>query len=102
MANTMRDLKVELFLADPIVSDFIGPQTADPERMKFAYRMYLTASVDASDSDVLEAVFHTLNMNHPGDYHHRSLSAGDVVTLDSTRIYVCAPVACQRRNFDLR
>ncbi len=102
MANTMRDRKVELFLADPIVTDFIGPQTADPERMKFVYRMYLTTSVDASDSDILQAVFYTFNLNHPGDYHHRSLSVGDVVTLDSSRSYVCAPVGWHTLHFAFR
>jgi len=102
MANTMRDHKVEVFLADPLMSEITGAQTAEPKRMKFVYKMYLTASPDASDSDILEEVFYTFNMNHPADYRHRSFSVGDVVTLDSSRSYVCATVGWQPLDFSLR
>ena len=34
MSNTMRALKVELFLADPIVCEYSGPLSADPQRLK--------------------------------------------------------------------
>ncbi len=102
MSNTMRDLKVELFLADPIVSDYAGPLSADPQRLKFVYGMNLTASVDASEADILETVFYTFNMNHPADYHDRSFSVGDVVTLDSNRSYICAPLGWQPMNLTLR
>ncbi len=102
MSNTMRALKVELFLADPIVCEYSGPLSADPQRLKFVYAMTLTASVDAGDHDILETVFHTFNMNHPADYHHRSFSVGDVVTLDSNRSYICAPLGWQPMNLTLR
>jgi YodL-like len=102
MANTMRDLKVALFLADPIVSDYSGPLSADPLRLKFVYEMYLTVSVDAPEDEILEMVFCTFNMNQPADYHHRSFSVGDVVTLDSNRSYICAPLGWQSMSLTLR
>jgi hypothetical protein len=102
MSNAMRDLKVELFLADPIVSDYAGPLRIDPHRFTFAYATKLALSMDASDDDVLEMVFHTFNVNHPKDYQHRSLSVGDVVTLESNRSYICAPLGWQPTNITLQ
>ena len=80
MPNSMRDLKLELFLTDPIVSDYAEPLSVDPPQLKFVYAMNLTASLDAAEDDILETVFYTFNVNHPADYRHRSLSVGDVVT----------------------
>jgi hypothetical protein len=102
MPNTMRDLKVELFLADPIVTNYAEPLNVDPERLEFAYATNLTVSADASDEDVLEMVFHTFNVNHPADYRHRSLSVGDVVTVDSNRSYICAPIGWQATSVTLQ
>lgn len=102
MPNTMRDLKVELFLADPIVTNYAEPLNVDPERLEFVYAMNLVVSADASDDDVLEMVFHTFNVNHPADYRHRSLSVGDVVTVDSKRSYICAPAGWQATNVTLQ
>jgi hypothetical protein len=102
MPNTMRDLKVELFLADPIVTNYAEPLNVDPERFEFAYTMNLAVSADTSDDDVLEMVFHIFNVNHPADYRHRSLSVGDVVRVDSNRSYICAPIGWQATHFTLQ
>ncbi len=98
----MRNVKVELFLSYPIVSDYAGALNVDPERLKFVYEMDLAVSTDASEDGVLERVFHTFNVNHPSDYRHRSFSVGDVVTLDSKCSYICAPIGWQPVNVMLR
>lgn len=48
---------------------------------------------------VLESLFETFNINHPGDYRDRSLSVGDVVVLieDGKRTaYACEPAGWTR------
>jgi hypothetical protein len=102
MPNTMRSLRVALFLADPIVANYAEPLNVDPERLEFAYALNLAVSADTPDDDVLEMVFHTCNVNHPADYRHRSLSVGDVVTLDANRSYTCAATGWQRTNVTLK
>ncbi len=101
MTTTMRDVKVELFLADPMVLAWPLPPL-NPEQMKYVYRMALAVSQDATDADLLEAIFHTFNMNHPADYHQRSLSVGDVVTLDGERSFLCDVTGWKRLDHALR
>ena len=101
MTTTMRDVKVELFLAEPMVLARPLPPL-NPGQMKCVYWMGLAVSQDATDADVLDAIFCTFNMNHPADYHHRSLSAGDVVTLDGERSFLCDVTGWKRLDYALR
>jgi hypothetical protein len=42
------------------------------------------------DKIVCEVLFERFNIDHPVDYHNRSMSVGDVVILDGNRAYTCA------------
>src|SRR5579884_1484710 len=90
--------KVDIFLSEPMVVDFDLP-SVNPEQLRFAYRLQLEDLESAepgqhqgSDSPVLEEIFRIFNIEHPADYRNRSLSIGDVVTIDEARSYRCACV----------
>lgn len=76
---------VEVFLADPIITAIKLPPL-DIRTMRFAYRLEFA---DGEDEQLLEKAFRILNINHPEDYHERSLSVGDVVTIAGARSYRC-------------
>jgi YodL-like len=46
----------------------------------------------ATDPEVLQETFRRFNLTHPTDYHERSLSVGDVVTLNDDRSFSCEMV----------
>lgn len=78
-------LTVEVFLADPIITDIKLP-ALDITKMRFVYCFEMA---DGEDEQLLEETFRALNINHPVDYHERSLSVGDVVTIAGARSYRC-------------
>jgi hypothetical protein len=63
-----------------------------------ALELAYTGEVEAiSDSDALNQLFETFNINHPANYRNRSMSVGDAVVLIDesqplSRTYVCEPV----------
>lgn len=89
---------VEVFLADPIITDIKLPPL-DIAKMRFAYCLEV---VDREDEHLLEETFRALNINHPVDYHERSLSVGDVVTIAGARSYRCDWVGWQKLDCCLR
>jgi len=91
-------LTVEVFLADPIITDLKLPPL-DTTKMRFVYCVEMA---DGEDEQLLERTFCALNINHPADYHERSLSVGDVVTIAGTRSYRCDWVGWQKLDCCLR
>ena len=89
---------VEVFLADPIVTDLTLP-VFDIRKMRFVYCFEMA---DAEDEQLLEQTFRALNTNHPANYHERSLSVGDVVTIAGARSYRCDWVGWQKLDCCLR
>jgi hypothetical protein len=79
--------RVDIFLAIPVHSASPPQLDVDPQRMRFAYRLELSAG--RPDTELLEEAFRILNIAHPPDYNERSLSVGDVVTIDGKRSYIC-------------
>ena len=99
MEGQYQNVRIDVFLADPMIEWWV--EASDPTRCKHTYHIDLPFR-DASDEDMLEAIFYFLNMRHPDDYKHRSLSVGDVVTLNNDRSYLCAPLGWQRITPPLR
>ena len=89
---------IDIFLADPLIEWWI--ESSDPARCKHAYHIELPFR-DASDEDIFEAMFYYLNVRHPEDYKNRSLSVGDIVTLNNERSYLCAPLGWQKLRVPL-
>jgi hypothetical protein len=89
---------VEVFLADPIITDINLPPL-DSTQMRFVYSAGME---DGADEQVLEQTFRALNINHPADYRERSLSVGDVVTIAGTRSYRCDWLGWQKLDCCLR
>jgi hypothetical protein len=89
---------VEVFLADPIITDINLPPL-DLSQMRFVYSAGME---DGDDAEVLEQTFRALNINHPADYCERSLSVGDVVTIAGTRSYRCDWLGWQKLDCCLR
>lgn len=79
-------ISVEVFLADPIITDVNLPPF-EQERMRYVYRLQLLHC--NSDRELLDETFRILNIAHPADYNERSLSVGDVVTIRRRRSYRC-------------
>lgn len=52
------------------------------------YEGTLPEMADKEDWQYLEDLFEKFNLNHPDDFHARSMSTSDVVILDNT-IYYC-------------
>ncbi len=50
---------------------------------------------DSTDSEILEFVEYRFNMDHPPNYRNRSLSVGDVVSIDR-RAYACERVGWRK------
>ncbi len=92
---------VDIFLATPILAQHSVPPVR-PDRMRHCYRLTLNSSRQIADEEILQQAFQVLNVNHPSDYLSRSLSAGDVVTLDGARSYVCDAVGWKRLDFALQ
>lgn len=83
----------------------------DEAKDKFDLEDYLlvyesTTENKESDIEILEDLFFTFNMDHPSDYHGRSLSVSDVVALkrnNSWEYYYCNDVGweyIERRTED--
>lgn len=89
---------VEVFLADPIITEIKLPPL-DTANMRFVYSFEMT---DGEDEYLLEQTFCVLNINHPADYHERSFSVGDVVTIAGARSYRCDWVGWQKLDCCLR
>lgn len=89
---------VEVFLADPIITELKLPRL-DIAKMRFVYSLEVA---DGEDEPLLEQTFRTLNINHPSDYHERSLSVGDVVTIAGARSYRCDWLGWQKLDCCLR
>lgn len=89
---------VDVFLANPIVTATELPPL-DIKNMRFVYRLDLP---DGDDEALLEQAFRVLNIDHPADYGERSLSVGDVVTIDGLRSYRCDWVGWQTLECCLR
>lgn len=52
------------------------------------YKKVYEGEVDGEDiSETLETLFELFNINHPKDYHGRSMSTSDVVILDGVKYY---------------
>lgn len=79
---------VNVFLADPIHTSVPLPPF-DPRRVRHVYQLTLEFAGTAADVQILDEAFQILNMNHPAGYGERSLSVGDVLTIDDSRSYVC-------------
>lgn len=79
---------VNVFLADPINTSVPLPPF-DPGRVRHVYQLALKLSGTATDLQLLEEAFQILNMDHPAGYTERSLSGGDVLTIDDSRSYIC-------------
>ena len=58
------------------------------QQYKKVYEGTLPEVADKEEWQYLEDLFEKFNINHPDDYHDRSLSTSDVVILDKT-IYYC-------------
>ena len=77
---------VDIFLAEPIIYEIPLPAFKS-DRYRYVYRLRIKDW--GSDQPVLEEAFRILNVSHPSDYDQRSLSVGDVVTIDGDRSYIC-------------
>jgi hypothetical protein len=65
------------------------------EPLKHAY----TGTIDAElESTALERLFEIFNGSHPSNYNNRSLSVGDVVSLNG-RVWACGLSSWQHLSF---
>jgi len=55
------------------------------------YNMEITEDEFSNKDNILEHLFHELNINHPKDYTGRSLSVSDIIQLGD-EYYYCQPV----------
>ncbi len=55
----------------------------------YASTLALPAGASSTDATMLEQLFYIFNMEHPANYHAHSMSVGDVVMLDDSRLYFC-------------
>lgn len=64
------------------------------------YETVYTGSITARDTaeEMLESIFSRLNLNHPLDYHARSLSVSDLVTLENGGTWFVDSVGFKRIN----
>ncbi len=91
---------LDIFLADPIVATGPPLPAFDTKRMRFVYRIHL--GEHAPDAALLEEAFRIFNIAHPVDYGQRSLSVGDVVTIDQQRSYRCDWIGWEQLSCVLR
>ena len=94
-----QNVVIDIYLAEPMVQWWM--ESSEPTIHKHAYHVELPFR-DASDEDILETMFYNLNIRHPQDYHNRSLSVGDVITLNGDRSYLCAPLGWQKLQAPMR
>lgn len=72
----------------------LNTDTASVVRDAITARFYFEYRLEAES---IGAVFEKLNIDHPADYFHRSMSVGDVVIDEETReVHVCLPVGWKK------
>jgi hypothetical protein len=84
---------VDIFLADSIATSARLP-SFNSYRTAYVYRLSLDSA--RTDAELLEEAFRVLNVDHPPDYKERSLSMGDVVTINKSRSYRCSMAGWQQ------
>jgi hypothetical protein len=68
--------------------DRIGP--VDMNKYEMIYHGEIEDA--GADKPLLDCLFETFNINHPADFRHASMSVGDVVMLDCSRLWFCDTV----------
>jgi len=85
---------LDIFLSDPILAHAPPLPAFRAESMRSVYRLDVVD--EGPDAKVLEEAFRIFNIQHPSDYRERSLSIGDVVTINHNRSYRCDWIGWER------